>query len=142
VCTFAQSGLLRLLDSRTPLCCIIADNYPSPNAVPIQESARHWSNVGSVIRTPLSGNIDGQAGIGEALAEKLVSEGSFVIVTGRRKENLDKFVEKYGSDKAEAVEFDISDLDSIPKNLSSITKAHDDIDCIILNAGIQRRSGK
>jgi NADP-dependent 3-hydroxy acid dehydrogenase YdfG len=82
------------------------------------------------------------AGIGEALAEKLISEGSFVIVTGRRKENLDQFIERNGSDKAEAFEFDISKLDNIPSTLGKITKAHKDIDCVVLNAGIQRRSGR
>jgi NADP-dependent 3-hydroxy acid dehydrogenase YdfG len=75
------------------------------------------------------------------LAKKLVSEGCFVIVTGRRKENLDKFIDRHGNDKAASFEFDISDLDSVPATVSKITQAHTDIDCIVLNAGIQRRSG-
>lgn len=85
---------------------------------------------------------DRDTGIGEALAEKLVAEGSSVVVTGRRKENLDKFVERNGQDKAEAVVLDITKLDAIPDVLHKITTAHADIDCVVLNSGIQRRSGK
>lgn len=53
------------------------------------------------------------SGIGEALAAKFVEEGSNVIVTGRRKQNLDAFVNNY-PDKATAMEFDITQLEQIP----------------------------
>lgn len=78
------------------------------------------------------------SGIGEALAARLIKEGKKVIVSGRRQENLDKFVSEHGSDKAAAVPFDISDLSSIPPYVSKVTKEHPDLDCVILNAGIQR----
>jgi NADP-dependent 3-hydroxy acid dehydrogenase YdfG len=81
-------------------------------------------------------------GIGEALAQKLVEEGSRVIVVGRRKENLDHFVARNGSDKAEAFAFDITKLKEIPDFVRTVTTAHDDIDSVILNSGIQRRTGK
>lgn len=55
-----------------------------------------------------------EKGIGLAFAERLVQRGLFVIVTGRRKENLDNFVQKYGSDKAAAVTVDLSKLDTLP----------------------------
>lgn len=54
------------------------------------------------------------SGIGRALADRFIEEGSFVIGVGRRKENLDEFVQKHGKDKAASVEFDISKLDQIP----------------------------
>ncbi|KAF2221852.1 hypothetical protein BDZ85DRAFT_264492 [Elsinoe ampelina] len=82
--------------------------------------------------------IGATSGIGEALASKFVSEGSKVIVVGRRKENLDKFVQSHGSDKATAVQFDITDLQGIPKFADSITKEHSDLDCVFINSGIQR----
>ncbi|KZF18944.1 NAD(P)-binding protein [Xylona heveae TC161] len=78
------------------------------------------------------------SGIGEALAERFISEGSFLIVTGRRKERLDVFVEKHGKNKSEGRTFDITKLDSIPSFVASVTKDHPDIDCVFLNSGIQR----
>lgn len=53
------------------------------------------------------------AGIGVALAEQMIANGSFVIAVGRRKERLDAFVSKHGSDKAGAVQFDITNLGGI-----------------------------
>jgi short-subunit dehydrogenase involved in D-alanine esterification of teichoic acids len=82
--------------------------------------------------------IGATSGIGLAYAEKVVQDGKFVIVVGRRKENLDAFLDKHGKDKAEAVVFDISKLDQIPKFVEDITSRHLDLDCIILNSGIQR----
>ncbi|KAL2439040.1 hypothetical protein ABEF95_015641 [Exophiala dermatitidis] len=80
------------------------------------------------------------SGIGEALARKLVDDGSFVIGVGRRKENLDKLVQEYGHHKVQGVQFDITQLKSIPHFATNIINTHPDVDCIILNAGIQRRA--
>lgn len=54
------------------------------------------------------------SGIGASLADRMVKEGSHVIVVGRRKEALEDFVHKHGKDKASAVPFDITELDKIP----------------------------
>lgn len=78
------------------------------------------------------------SGIGEALAAKLVDNGISVIVVGRRKEKLDAFVSKHGADKASAAVFDITQLDEIPQWASDLTKAHPNLDCVLLNSGIQR----
>lgn len=53
------------------------------------------------------------AGIGLALAERMIENGIFVIAVGRRQERLDAFVAKHGSDKAAASQFDITKLDDI-----------------------------
>lgn len=58
--------------------------------------------------------IGATSGIGEALAARIVEEGSSVIVVGRRKEKLEEFVHKHGKDKASAVPFDITEMDKIP----------------------------
>ena len=58
--------------------------------------------------------IGATAGIGRALASRLVQSGAKVTVVGRRKERLDEFVQEHGEDKANAVQFDIGDLDKIP----------------------------
>ena len=99
--------------------------------------------------------IGATSGIGEALAARLVQEKSRVIVVGRRKERLDAFVNVHGKDNAAAVPFDILEHDKIPgfaarlvdcgfllddvkTDSLSITKNHPDLDCVLLNAGIQR----
>lgn len=55
------------------------------------------------------------AGIGRALAERMIENGVFVIAVGRRKDRLDELVEKHGADKVTAEVFDVSDLDAIPR---------------------------
>ncbi|KAF2243960.1 short-chain dehydrogenase/ reductase-like protein [Trematosphaeria pertusa] len=82
--------------------------------------------------------IGATSGIGLAYAEKVVGDGKKAIVVGRRKENLDEFVTKHGKDKAEAVVFDITKLSEIPKFAVDITSRHPDLDCVIINSGIQR----
>lgn len=54
------------------------------------------------------------SGIGEALAERIIENGSFVIAVGRRQEKLDAFVKKHGHAKAASIKFDITDLAGIP----------------------------
>lgn len=78
------------------------------------------------------------SGIGKALAERCVQDGSFVIAIGRRKENLDTLVETFGSHKVESTAFDITKLDAIPDFVSKLTDSHEDLDCVLLNSGIQR----
>ncbi|KAJ9604917.1 hypothetical protein H2200_010306 [Cladophialophora chaetospira] len=80
------------------------------------------------------------SGIGEALARRLVEDGSFVIAVGRRKNNLDKLVHEYGHEKIQAVPFDITKLESIPHFVQNITSTHPDVDCVLLNSGIQRKT--
>ncbi|KAF1957215.1 short-chain dehydrogenase/ reductase-like protein [Byssothecium circinans] len=82
--------------------------------------------------------IGATSGIGLAYAEKVVEAGKHVIVVGRRKENLDAFVDKQGKDKATAIAFDITKLSEIPKFAGDVTSKHPDLDCVIINSGIQR----
>lgn len=82
--------------------------------------------------------IGATSGIGWAYAEKVIADGKKAIVVGRRKENLDALVEKHGKDKADPVIFDITKLDQIPKFVDDITSKHPDLDCVIINSGIQR----
>ncbi|KAF5024182.1 hypothetical protein F66182_3746 [Fusarium sp. NRRL 66182] len=78
------------------------------------------------------------SGIGEALAAKLIANGTKVIVVGRRRDRLDAFVSKHGSDNAKAVPFDVTDLAAIKGFAELITQNDPDLDSVILNAGIQR----
>jgi len=54
------------------------------------------------------------SGIGLALAEKMISNGSHVIAVGRRQQNLDSLAKKHGADKLSPIRFDITDLTHIP----------------------------
>lgn len=49
------------------------------------------------------------SGIGAALADRLVQEGSKVIAVGRRQDRLDDFVRQHGKDKVSSYKFDITD---------------------------------
>lgn len=82
--------------------------------------------------------IGATSGIGEALAAKLVTNGTSVVIVGRRTERLDRFVEIHGSEKVTALPFDANDLAAIPSFARSVTADHPDIDCVVVNAGIQR----
>jgi NADP-dependent 3-hydroxy acid dehydrogenase YdfG len=58
--------------------------------------------------------IGATSGIGREFASRFVSEGSKVVVVGRRQHRLDEFLEKHGSDKASAVVFDTLKIEEIP----------------------------
>ena len=53
--------------------------------------------------------VGGTSGIGAALADKLILEGSKVIAVGRRQDRLDAFVQKHGPEKASGVQYDVTD---------------------------------
>ncbi|KAI4593386.1 hypothetical protein KJ359_009917 [Pestalotiopsis sp. 9143b] len=85
--------------------------------------------------------IGATSGIGEALAAKLLSEGSSVIVTGRRQDRLDAFAAKHGSSPTTAVgayALDVTQLSSLPGFAARVLADHPDLDCVVVNAGIQR----
>jgi short-subunit dehydrogenase involved in D-alanine esterification of teichoic acids len=82
--------------------------------------------------------IGATSGIGYAYAEKVVADGKKVIIVGRRKENLDAFVEKHGKDKVDTIIFDITKLDQIPGFIDDVASKHPDLDSVIINSGIQR----
>ncbi|KAL9621041.1 MAG: hypothetical protein Q9160_004426 [Pyrenula sp. 1 TL-2023] len=83
--------------------------------------------------------IGATAGIGAAMADRLIIGGSKVTVVGRRRDRLDDFVRKHDDAKAQAAPFDIANFDQIPHFAANIMRTSPDIDCIFLNAGIQRR---
>ena len=62
-----------------------------------------------------------------------------MIAVGRRKERLEELVHKHGHEKVQAVPLDITKLESIPAFATNITGTHPDLDCIVLNSGLQRK---
>ncbi|CAD6581187.1 MAG: hypothetical protein ASARMPREDX12_000385 [Alectoria sarmentosa] len=81
--------------------------------------------------------VGASSGIGAAMADRLVQEGSKVIAVGRRKDRLDDFVHKHGKDKASAAKFDITDRQNMDEFVRDITHTYPDLDCVFLNAGVQ-----
>lgn len=59
--------------------------------------------------------IGATSGIGKALATKLVENGTQLIIAGRRKENLDAFVQDHGPENVTAKVLDIMQLNQVGK---------------------------
>lgn len=78
------------------------------------------------------------SGIGEAFAAKLISQGSKVIIVGRRRDRLDAFVKAHGPEHATAITFDVTELDKIQSFADSVVAENPDLDCVIVNSGVQK----
>lgn len=76
----------------------------------------------------------GNSGIGLATAKRFVAEGAKVIITGRRKENLDAAVKEIGTD-ATAIQADATRLQDIERVVAEIKKQYGRIDVLFVNAG-------
>jgi NAD(P)-dependent dehydrogenase (short-subunit alcohol dehydrogenase family) len=77
----------------------------------------------------------GTSGIGLATAQRLVSDGAFVFVTGRRKGELDKAAALLG-DSGAAVQSDVSKLGDLDRLFSIVKERKGRIDILFANAGI------
>ncbi|KAH7165307.1 hypothetical protein EDB81DRAFT_249684 [Dactylonectria macrodidyma] len=78
------------------------------------------------------------SGIGLTLAGKLVATGTKVVAVGRRQDRLDALVQTHGRDSLSAVAFDVTRLSGIQSFAQGVLRDHPDIDCVVINSGIQR----
>ncbi len=79
----------------------------------------------------------GSVGIGFAIAQKCLSEGAEVVITGRSVEKLEKAKEKLNSDKLHILTWDISDLSILEsKYIESKGLLKGSIDMLVNNAGL------
>ncbi|MGA2420634.1 MAG: glucose 1-dehydrogenase [Candidatus Acidiferrum sp.] len=76
----------------------------------------------------------GTSGIGLATAERFVSEGAYVFITGRRQAELDAAAKKIGK-SVTAVQGDVSNLADIDKLYSIVKKEKGRVDILFANAG-------
>jgi serine 3-dehydrogenase (NADP+) len=82
------------------------------------------------------------AGFGEAISRRFSKEGWKVVVTGRRKDRLDRLVEELGgADRAHALPFDIRDEAATRAALSAIPAEFADINVLVNNAGLALGTG-
>lgn len=77
----------------------------------------------------------GASGLGFAIAQRLIKQNIFTIITGRNQQKLDDAQLALGSMCA-AKNIDMNQLDEIPKHVKAIVDAHGSIDILVNNAGI------
>src|SRR5580658_10291362 len=77
----------------------------------------------------------GNSGIGLATAERLVAEGAYVFITGRRQAELDAAVRKIGKNAA-AVRGDVSKPDDLDAVYAAVRSAKGNLDVVFANAGV------
>ncbi|KAJ5705670.1 hypothetical protein N7455_004845 [Penicillium solitum] len=81
--------------------------------------------------------IGATAGIGKALAPRLIESGAMVTAMGRRQDRLDEFVQTFGAAHAKGERFDVGEFAKIPDFVTRVMKESPDIDSIVFNAGVQ-----
>lgn len=76
----------------------------------------------------------GDSGIGLATAGKLVEEGAYVFITGRRQPKLDEAVKQIGKNVT-GVQGDVSNLADLDRLYATIQQQKGSIDILFANAG-------
>src|SRR5262249_49811445 len=77
----------------------------------------------------------GSSGIGLAAAKRLVADGAYVFITGRRKAELDAAARELGS-RATAVQGDVSKLADIDRLFATVKESKGRVDVLFANAGV------
>jgi len=102
-------------------------------------------NYEAIMEIDLSGKVSlitgSTRGIGRAIAEKLASAGSTVIITGRDKNRADevaKEIKEKFSVETLGLSMDVGNPESVKKAFDEINKAFGGVDILVNNAGITR----
>ena len=74
----------------------------------------------------------GNSGIGYATAKELIAEGAKVIITGRRKEALDKAAQELGAITFVADQGKLEDITALTKEVET---QYGQVDILFINAG-------
>jgi NAD(P)-dependent dehydrogenase (short-subunit alcohol dehydrogenase family) len=77
----------------------------------------------------------GSSGIGMAIAERFIAEGSTVYITGRRQAELEAAGTQLG-EKAKVVQGDVADLVSLDRLFETVRQAEGRLDVLVANAGV------
>ena len=77
----------------------------------------------------------GNSGIGLATAQRFVSDGAYVFITGRRQSELDEAVKKIGTNVS-GVQGDVSNLADLDRLYAAVNKQKGRIDILFANAGV------
>src|SRR5260370_7690865 len=76
----------------------------------------------------------GTTGLGFATAQRFLSEGAEVVITGRRQAELDSAVKRLGSNVL-GVQGDVSNLADLDRLYATIQKQKGHLDIVFANAG-------
>ena len=77
----------------------------------------------------------GASGIGLASAQRLIDEGTFVFITGRRQDALDNAVEALGSN-ARSIQADVTKPEDLDRVFETIQEEKGHLDVLVANAGV------
>ena len=77
----------------------------------------------------------GASGIGLASAQRLIEEGAFVFITGRRQDVLDNAAEALGAN-ARAVQADVTKAEDLDRVFDTIQKEKGHLNVLVANAGV------
>ena len=80
----------------------------------------------------------GNSGIGLATAQRFVSEGAYVFITGRRQSELDAAVKQIGKNNNNVigVQGDVSNLADLDRLFATVKEQKGRIDILFANAGV------
>lgn len=78
----------------------------------------------------------GSSGIGRATAKRLVADGAYVFITGRRKGELDVAAAEIGPRSVTAVQGDVSDLADLERLFATVKEQKGRVDILFANAGV------
>ncbi|GJL76966.1 SDR family oxidoreductase [Nitrosomonas sp.] len=77
----------------------------------------------------------GNSGIGLATAQRFISDGALVVITGRNQEALDAAVIKLG-DRATGIRCDVTNIEDLVRLYAQVQEQFGRIDVLFANAGI------
>lgn len=80
----------------------------------------------------------GSSGIGLATAKRLVAEGAYVFITGRRQSELDKAAAEIGRNVT-TVQGDVSNLDDLDRLYDVVGRLKGGVDILMASAGVVER---
>ncbi|HKY95714.1 MAG TPA: SDR family oxidoreductase [Kiloniellales bacterium] len=75
------------------------------------------------------------SGFGEATARRFVKEGHHVVITGRRRERLDKLTRELGTGSCLPLNFDVTDREACLQAVKDLPPAFSKLDVLVNNAG-------
>jgi NAD(P)-dependent dehydrogenase (short-subunit alcohol dehydrogenase family) len=78
----------------------------------------------------------GSSGIGLATAQRFVSDGAYVFITGRRQSELDAAVKQIGKNNVTGVQGDVSNLADLDRLYATVKDQKGRIDILFANAGV------
>jgi NAD(P)-dependent dehydrogenase (short-subunit alcohol dehydrogenase family) len=78
----------------------------------------------------------GNSGMGLATAKRFVAEGAYVVITGRRQEQIDIALKEIGSSKAIGVQGDVASMKDLDRLYATVKEKYGHIDVLFANAGL------